>query len=119
MIQKVRTEAEASAELGFSIHKMRKLRAAGEVAFIPGRPVLILERDFEDLKRREAEKAYVRWEKRKRKKRGAKPLKPPEDPDAAIRWRAALCWLKLRAKSGQLPTISKPATAPPRRQKMR
>ena len=32
----LRTEAEAAEELGFSIHKMRKLRAAGEVAFIPG-----------------------------------------------------------------------------------
>ena len=107
MIQKVRSEAEAAAELGFSIHKMRKLRAAGEVAFIPGRPVLILERDFEDLKRREAEKAYARWEKRKRKKRGSRPPKPPEDPDVVIRRRAALTWVKMRMKAG-LPLPTKP-----------
>lgn len=103
----LRTEAEAAEELGFSIHKMRKLRAAGEVAFIPGRPVLIMDSDFQLLKRQEAEKAYARWEKRQRKKRGTKPPNPSEDPDASERRRIFFQWLRMRGPS-VIPGLAKP-----------
>ena len=104
----LRTEAEAAEELGCSVAKLRKLRACGELAFIPGRPVLILDQDFQDLKRREAEMAYARWEKRKRKKRGTKPPNPAEDPNASERRRHILLWLKHRGAS-VIPGLAKPA----------
>ncbi|KQP60096.1 hypothetical protein ASF41_10485 [Methylobacterium sp. Leaf111] len=94
--ENLRTEAEVAAELKCSVAKIRKLRAAGRLAFIPGRPVLILDRDFVKLQREEAEIAYARWEKRKRKKRGTKPPNPNEDLDAPERRRVRLMWLKHR-----------------------
>lgn len=95
----LRTEAEVAAELKCSVAKIRKLRAAGRLAYIPGRPVLILNDAFLKLQREEAEIAYARWEKRKRNKRGAKPPNPSEDPHAETRRRAILSWLQHRGPS--------------------
>lgn len=104
----LRTEAQVAAELKCSVAKIRKLRAAGRLAYIPGRPVLILDRDFLKLQREEAEMAYARWEKRKRKKRGTKPPNPNEDPDAETRRRAIFSWLHHRGPS-VMRHLAKPA----------
>jgi hypothetical protein len=105
----LRTEAEAAAELKCSVAKLRKLRAAGRLAYIPGRPVLIPEASFLKLQHEEAEIAYARWDKRKRKKRGTKPPNPNEDPHAATRRRAILSWLQHRGPA-VLRHLAKPAS---------
>ncbi|MCJ2040285.1 helix-turn-helix domain-containing protein [Methylobacterium sp. J-059] len=71
------TEAEVADRLKCSVSKVRKLRYAGLIAFLPGRPVLILESDFVVLQRQQQELAYARWAGRKVRRRATRPPDPP------------------------------------------
>jgi excisionase family DNA binding protein len=51
------TQAEAANRLGVSIRTMSKLRAEGELAYIPGRPVKIPETEVTDYIRRKLVRA--------------------------------------------------------------
>ncbi|MCP1546984.1 MULTISPECIES: helix-turn-helix domain-containing protein [Methylorubrum] len=71
------TEAEVAERLNCSVARIRKLRAAGRLAFLPGRPVLVTERDFNAFV--ESERQHLKTLTGKRRKRARKFL-PPEDP---------------------------------------
>lgn len=79
------TEAEAAERLGCSVSKLKKLRYAGRLAFIPGRPVLILERDLLAFQKLEAElKAAALREKQIKKGRYREPKPEPLTGHALI-----------------------------------
>jgi excisionase family DNA binding protein len=63
------TEAEVAERLRCSVSKIRKLRYDGRMAFIPGRPVLVLEREVEAYERRQAEKRAEKERQRRPKRR--------------------------------------------------
>ncbi|BAU89651.1 hypothetical protein MPPM_1046 [Methylorubrum populi] len=76
-VEKLFTEAEVAERLNCSVARIRKLRAAGRLAYLPGRPVLVTERDFNAFV--ESEREHLKTLTGKRRKR-AKKLLPPEDP---------------------------------------
>lgn len=76
-VEKLFTEAEVAERLNCSVARIRKLRAAGRLAYLPGRPVLITERDFNAFV--ESEREHLKTLTGKRRKR-AKKFLPPEDP---------------------------------------
>ncbi|WP_455977514.1 helix-turn-helix domain-containing protein [Methylorubrum populi] len=76
-MEKLFTEAEVAERLNCSVARIRKLRAAGRLAYLPGRPVLIIERDFTAFV--ETERQHLKTLTGKRRKR-AKGLLPLEDP---------------------------------------
>lgn len=64
------SDDEIAARLRCSVSKVRQLRYAGRLAFIPGRPPLVRERDFE---------AFLEVERRQRPP-NAKTYLPPTAP---------------------------------------
>ncbi len=65
------TEAEVAKRLRCSVSKVRKLRYDGRLAYIPGRPVLVLERELEAFERQQAEKRAAKERQRRPKRRAA------------------------------------------------
>ncbi|MFD6320924.1 helix-turn-helix domain-containing protein [Methylorubrum thiocyanatum] len=72
------TEAEVAERLNCSVARIRKLRAAGRLAYLPGRPVLVTERDFNAFV--ESERQHLKTLTGKRRKRAKKLLPPGEPP---------------------------------------
>ncbi|MEZ0251715.1 MAG: helix-turn-helix domain-containing protein [Methylobacteriaceae bacterium] len=77
MTTKLFTEAEIAERLNCSVARIRKLRAAGRLAYLPGRPVLITEADYNAFVA--LERQHLETLASKRRKR-ARKLLPPEDP---------------------------------------
>lgn len=71
---KILTQAEAAERLGCSPRAVARLRAAGKLAYIPGRPVRIDEADLVDYMERAAAEAEA--------KRKAKLPPEPGSPEA-------------------------------------
>ncbi|SFK86033.1 helix-turn-helix domain-containing protein [Methylorubrum salsuginis] len=97
MTTKLLTEAEVAERLNCSVARIRKLRAAGRLAFLPGRPVLITEADFEAFVVTERQHANsLTGRRRKRAKKFLPPEPPPPKggmtPEQHGRW----IWLKMQ-----------------------
>lgn len=91
------TEAEVAKRLNCSVSRIRKLRAAGRLAYLPGRPVLVTERDFNAFV--ETERQHLKTLSGKHRKR-AKKLLPPEEPPPkggmTPEQRGRWIWLKMQ-----------------------
>ncbi|OLP60340.1 hypothetical protein BJF93_15395 [Xaviernesmea oryzae] len=78
------TEPEAAEILQCSSSKIRRLRFSGELAYIPGRPVLIEEADLE---------AYIEEKRRQRAQKEAE-YRAARAPMDAKKWAALAVLLK-------------------------
>lgn len=92
------TEAEVAERLRCSVARVRKLRAAGRLAYLPGRPILVTEADFA---------AFVETERcqRRSKSRSVSASSEASEPKVAgltAEQRGRLIWLQHAARSGRL-----------------
>lgn len=93
MVSKLLTDEDMAALLRCSVSKVRKLRYVGRIAFIPGKPPLVREKDFE---------AFLEVERRLSPPSSgtylppAAPKEPPTEMEKAVA-RARRTWLLRKA----------------------
>lgn len=93
------TQVEVAERLRKTVKTVARLRAQGQLAYLPGRPVLIAEDELERYLRREIQRKQAQAEARARAAR-VQPLSP--------RQRARKMVAEMIARGETLPTLRRP-----------
>ena len=90
------TEAAAAELLGWSKQKVKRLRLAGKLPYIPGRPPTIALDDIKALRCRNRPVSSRTEPQGSTTPTGPIPVNEANAAEAAVRLRARRTWLKLR-----------------------